>query len=169
MYRIELETDRYREEIREVQYTAFKGHPYHEPGAEPTEHKIVDELRNHGALSLSLVTFEGNKVVGQVAFSPVKINKRNKNWYGLGPVAALPAFQKRGIGTALIGEGIKRLKSQGADGIVVLGEPEYYRRFGFRHKYGLTLADVPADYFQALAFSSEIPEGEVLYHPAFIA
>jgi putative acetyltransferase len=74
MYRIELETDRYREEIREVQYTAFKGHPYHEPGAEPTEHKIVDELRNHGALSLSLVAFEGNKVVGHVAFSPVKIN-----------------------------------------------------------------------------------------------
>ena len=167
MYRIELETDRYREEIREVQYTAFKGHPYHEPGAEPTEHRIVDELRDHGALSLSLVAFEGNKVVGHAAFSPVKINERNKNWYGLGPVAVLPTFQNRGLGTALIAEGIKRLKSQGAAGIVVLGEPIYYRRFGFRHEYGLTLADASAEYFQALALLPEIPEGNVRYHAAF--
>jgi len=50
---------------------------------------------------------------------------------------------------------------------VLLGEPEYYRRFGFECLPQLTLAGVPAEYFMSLAFSKHIAEGEVTYHPAF--
>ena len=47
-------------------------------------------------------------------------------------MSVLPEHQSKGIGTALIREGIGRLRELGANGCVVLGEPDYYERFGFR-------------------------------------
>ena len=49
--------------IRELVYAAFKDHPHHEPGAEPTEHEIVDTLRKRGELALSLVAEDNGQVV----------------------------------------------------------------------------------------------------------
>ena len=74
-----------------------------------------------------------------------------------------------GIGTALIRTGLERLRDDGARGCVVLGEPAYYGRFGFRARPELRLADVPPAYFQALAFDGDVPSGEVRYHAAFSA
>ncbi|WHI53556.1 hypothetical protein P3339_10020 [Microbulbifer sp. MLAF003] len=59
------------------------------------------------------------------------------------------------------------LKEKGAEGCVVLGDPNYYGRFGFKVIDGLVLPGVPAEYFQALSFSGNFPQGEVAYHEAF--
>lgn len=56
-----------------------------------------------------------------------------------------------------------------AAGCVVLGEPSYYGRFGFRVSAKLVLPGVPPEYFQALHWTGAMPAGEVNYHPAFNA
>jgi putative acetyltransferase len=61
---------------------------------------------------------------------------------------------------------LKRLKELGARGCVVLGDPVYYRRFGFQRDIGLRFANVPSEYFQRLVINGEPPQGVVNYHPA---
>jgi len=141
--------------------SAFAG-ARHSDGSEV---RIVEKLRAADALSVSLVADDGS-VVGHVAFSPVEIAGA-QGWFGLGPVAVEPARQSQGIGAALIEKGLARLRAQGAAGCVVLGDPGYYARFGFRAHAGLIYAAAPAPYFQALAFAGEPPTGEVRYHRAF--
>src|SRR5690606_24838883 len=150
--------------IRQVIERAFAS-ALHASG---TEAAIVDGLRGAGKLALSLVAMDGAEIVGHVAFSPVAIGG-HRGWFGLGPVAVLPRLQRHGIGSALVREGLDRLQLAGASGCVVLGEPGYYRRFGFRHEAALRLAGVPAEYFMALPLAGTIPAGDVRYHAAFDA
>ena len=131
-----------------------------------TEWKIVDGLREGGALTLSLVAEQGDNLVGHVAVSPVAIDG-TPGWYGLGPVAVLPRFQGTGIGSALVQEALDRLRLSGASGCVVVGEPAFYRRFGFLHEPALSYADVPPPYVQLCDFGAQHPFGPVRYHPAF--
>lgn len=152
--------------IRSVVYAAFLNHPHHAPGALPTEHKIVDELRNHNALTLSVVALVNDLVVGHVAYSPILIDGKPTKWLGLGPVSVHPDFQRRGIGTHLVTNTLVRLRLT-KEGIVVLGNPDYYSRFGFRHDPKLELEGVPAEFFMSLHFAGTIPTGIVSYHPAF--
>ncbi|WP_425258864.1 GNAT family N-acetyltransferase [Photobacterium angustum] len=79
----------------------------------------------------------------------------------------MPEQQGKGIGKALIREGLAQLKEHGTEGFVLLGEPEYYGRFGFKAQPELTLTGVPAEYFLVLPVKGSIPTGEVSYHPAF--
>ena len=76
-------------------------------------------------------------------------------------------WQGQGIGAALIREGLGRLEEHGAQGCVVLGEPEYYSRFGFAHDTMLTYPGPPADYFQRLVLCGDAPSGVVSYSKAF--
>jgi putative acetyltransferase len=55
----------------------------------------------------------------------------NLHGLGMGPVGVLPKFQRRGIGSRLIIEGLEICRRKGFNFIVVLGEPKYYSRFGF--------------------------------------
>ncbi|WP_028110881.1 GNAT family N-acetyltransferase [Ferrimonas futtsuensis] len=153
--------------IRTLTYTAFKGHPHHAPGTEPREHLIIDHLRVAGALTLSLVAEEDGEILGHLALSPVKLNGANCSWHGLGPVSVMPGHQSKGIGSELIREGLRQMKSLGSMGVVVLGEPDYYARFGFRHDETLEYPGVPAHYFMVQAFKSGHSKGEVTFHPAF--
>jgi len=131
------------------------------------EAKIVETLRNAAALTVSLVATEHDRIVGHVAFSPITIDERSDGWFGLGPVAVLPGRQRDGIGSALIQVGLAQLRAQGSSGCVVLGEPAYYRRFGFAADPNFRLVGVPADYFQRLMFKEQRSGGLVKYHPAF--
>lgn len=131
------------------------------------EHLIVNGLRKAGALSISLTAVTSQKLVGYVAISPVTISDGTPGWYGLGPICVKPDEQGKGIGSQLMRESLQKLKSIGARGCVVLGEPEYYGRFGFKHRPELTLADVPQEYFQAILLEGELPHGKVMYPPAF--
>jgi putative acetyltransferase len=95
------------------------------------EAQLVDALRAAGRLTVSLVAEEGGRIVGHVAFSPVTIAAA-ADGLGLGPVAVLPEFQRRGIGGGLITCGLAAAERLGTGFVVVLGEPAYYGRFGFR-------------------------------------
>ena len=137
------------------------------PHSVGNEADIVDALRIGGALTVSLVAEDEGKIAGHVAFSPVAVNSQDVTWFGLGPVAVLAEKRRCGIGAALILAGLKRLKELGARGCVVLGDPVYYRRFGFESDPGLRFANVPSDYFQRLLIDGEPARGAVNYHPAF--
>lgn len=134
-----------------------------------TEHFIVNQLRKHQQLSISLVAEEEHAIVGHVAVSPVRISSGETGWYGLGPISVLPNKQGLGIGLMLMHSALQRLKALGAKGCVLLGDPNYYARFGFKPVSGLILPDVPQEYFQAISFTGAFPQGEVAYHDAFHA
>jgi putative acetyltransferase len=131
------------------------------------EARIVAMLRNAEGLTVSLVATENNRIVGHVAFSPVTIDGRSHGWFGLGPVTVTPSHQRNGWGSALIEAGLAILRERGSSGCVVLGDPNYYGRFGFTADPDLYLAGVPSEYFQRLSFDGERRIGEVNYHPAF--
>ena len=137
--------------------------------ASHTEQFITDALRNAGQLAISLVAVDQNQIVGHVAISPVSLSDATIGWYGLGPVSVSPSRQRKGIGSMLVGSALAALRRQGAQGCVVLGEPSYYSRFGFRAFPSLVLPGVPAEYFQALAFVSPVPSAQVQYHESFDA
>lgn len=134
-----------------------------------TEQFIVDALRRHGQLAVSLVAVDGGRIVGHVAISPVTLTGGTAGWHGLGPISVQPEYQGRGIGSLLARTALDQLRGLGAKGCVVLGDPAYYGRFGFVHSPGLVLPGVPQEYFQALPFSGDAPLGEVRYHAAFDA
>ena len=149
--------------IGEVVDAAFAGHP-HSDGNEPA---IVERLRADGDLALSLVAEDAGRIVGHAAFSPVAISDGSRGWYGLGPVAVLPACQRRGVGAALIARGLDLLRGRGAAGCVVLGDPAYYARFGFAHDPALVFSGPPPRYFQQVRFAAAGAAGIVTYAPAF--
>ena len=134
-----------------------------------TEQFIVNSLRKHGQLTISLVAVENGEIVGHVAISPVSISTGATGWYGLGPISVCPTKQGLGIGSQLMQASLEKLKQLDAKGCVLLGDPNYYHRFGFRPYLELVLPDVPSEYFQALSFNGEIPLGVVSYHDAFNA
>jgi putative acetyltransferase len=161
--RNELEAD--IEVIFKITKTAFKDHPF----SNHTEQFIINALRAAKALSISLVAELDGQVIGHIAFSPVTISDGSHNWYGLGPVSVLPEFQRKGTGKALIQKGLALLKASGAQGCMLVGDPLYYERFGFRNLPDLSLEGVPPENLLVLPFGKHIPHGVVIFHQAFSA
>jgi putative acetyltransferase len=95
------------------------------------ESELVDDLRRNGRLTVSLVAHFGNELVGHIGFSPVTLGPQPLG-LGLAPLAVTPAFQRRGIGSELVRAGLSACRATGVGGLVVLGEPELYGRFGFQ-------------------------------------
>lgn len=134
-----------------------------------TEQFIIAALRAAKALTLSFVAEVEGRVIGHIAFSPVTISDGTRNWYGLGPVSVLPAYQRQGVGKALIREGLARLKATNAQGCCLVGHPDYYQKFGFTNMPGLVLEGVPQEVFFALSFDGQRPQGTVTFHEGFKA
>lgn len=141
----------------------------HEEHSSHTEQFIVNALRRSKQLTVSLVAVENDEIVGHVAISPVSISSGATGWYGLGPISVSPDRQRLGIGSALMNAALSELKRLGGAGCVLLGDPGYYSRFGFKVQPGLELAGVPPEYFQALSLGGDFPVGSVQYQPAFDA
>ncbi len=137
--------------------------------SQKTEQFIITALRQAGALTISLVAEIDGKIVGHVAFSPIKISDGTENWHGLGPVSVLPEYQKKGIGKALINEGLSILKNIGSKGCALVGDPNYYKYFGFKNIPTLVHDGIPQEVFLVLPFYDEIPKGNVEFHEAFKA
>lgn len=133
------------------------------------EQGLVNALRDAGDLALSLVavTPDGT-VIGHVGFSPVTIDHKACGWFQMAPVSVTPELQNQGIGSALIRAGIGQLRSDGAGGIAVVGNPVYYERFGFAVLDGLAPESAhDAQYFRAQVLAGETPQGTLRYAPAF--
>jgi len=162
---IRSETDADVSAITEVTVAAFKTLEI----SNHTEQFIIAALRDAKALSVSLVAELVGRVIGHIAFSPVSISDGTRDWYGLGPVSVLPAYQRQGIGKALIHEGLSRLKDMNAQGCCLVGHPDYYRKFGFKNISGLVHEGVPQGVFFALSFDGRYPQGTVAFHEGFKA
>ncbi len=151
--------------IEAVTLSAFEMAPY----SSHTEQFIIRDLRAAGQMTVSRVAEYQGAVVGHVAVSPVTVSDGTSGWYGLGPLSVLPEHQGKGIGSLLVKDALGLLKAQAASGCVLLGEPEYYSRFGFVADPQLVLENVPPEYFLAKRFDNAGAQGEVIYHRAFLA
>lgn len=165
VWTIRRERDGDEAAIAQVIGAAFAAREWSDGG----EARIVERLRDDLDLEVSYVAVTpSGSLVGHIAFSRVRIDGGDIGWFGLAPLAVLPEWQKRGIGAALINAGLEDLQRFDAAGCVVLGDPNYYSRFGFAHDPALVYpgAMVP-DHFQRLSLRGEAPRGEVSYAAAF--
>jgi len=151
--------------VREILLAAFAPHPM----SQQTEHLIVEGLRADGAMTAALVAEIDGNVVGQIAFSPVKIDGEDCGWLGVGPLAVLPDFQRQGIGKTLVNEGVRAVRELGAAGCILVGYPAYYGRFGFENNAALLMEGIPPEVVLCLPMSDQKIEGTVTFHPAFQA
>ncbi|HET9886890.1 MAG TPA: N-acetyltransferase [bacterium] len=103
------------------------------------------------ATRISLVAEEEGNIVGHAAFSPVTLANATYG-AGLGPVAVLPALRRQGIAEKLIRAGLARCNELQFGYVVVLGDPDYYQRFGFHSavRWGLPDEFGGGDAFQAM-------------------
>jgi len=134
-----------------------------------TEEFLIKALRDANALTISLVAEVSGQLVGHIAFSPVTISDGTPNWYGLGPISVLPKYQRQGIGKSLIHEGLSLIKALGGKGCALVGDPNYYERFGFRNISDLIHDGIPQEVFLVLPFDKNIPQGTVIFHEGFLA
>ncbi|MCZ0732816.1 GNAT family N-acetyltransferase [Phreatobacter sp. AB_2022a] len=144
--------------IRAVLEAAFPG---------PEEARLVEELRADGDAAIALVAETGGVVVGHVMFSPMTGPLRA---LGLAPVAVAPAHQRSGVGGGLIRQGLAEARAAGVQAVFVLGDPAYYRRFGFEPRLAEGFASPYAGpYLMVLALGGPLPatSGRVDYAPAF--
>ena len=134
------------------------------------EAELVDTLRESGDMVISLVAEDEGEIIGHVLFS--KLQAPDK-CIALAPLSVKPSRQNQGIGSRLIREGLARAKLDGWQAVFVLGEPEYYERFGF----STAIVDnfetkYPKPYFMALELtphSLSERSGAVIYAPPFLA
>jgi putative acetyltransferase len=152
--------------ICRIHETAFPTH---------AEACLVAALRDAGRLSVSLVAASCKEILGHVAFSPVQLTGSEwKRGFGLAPVAVLPRHQRKGIGSRLVREGLAACRRKGVGFVVVLGDPAWYRRFGFcrASDHGLSNEYGAVEEFMVLAFApASLPSRGALirYAPEFAA
>jgi HAD superfamily hydrolase (TIGR01509 family) len=131
--------------IRLVEEAAF---------ARPAEAILVDLVRQRGKSALSLVADQDGVVIGHILFTPVTFDGPQPDVHGLGigPVAVLPKFQRSGIGSRLMRAGLDHVRRLRFNFVVLLGDPAYYSRFGFKpaRSFGLTGDYGDGDEFQAV-------------------
>jgi putative acetyltransferase len=149
--------------VFEVHRTAFET---------DAEARLVDALRAAGDIVLSLVAEMDGKVVGSVVYSRLAIDDENHGATALAPISIIPSQQKQGISNVLIGVAHETLATANERLVIVLGDPAYYRRFGFSHEAASKLR-TPYDgpYLMALnlAHDGAAVSGTVTYPPAFAA
>ena len=156
------ETPADRDAIRALTARAFAPMPF----ADGNDQHIPGRLRDVGALTLSTVAEVEGTLVGHIALSPATVGGA-AGWLALGPISVAPERQRQGIGAALMRHAIDHARAQGAPGLVLVGDPAYYGRFGFASHPGVTWRDLPPHLVMALPLGGTPARGEVAFHPAF--
>jgi len=125
--------------------------------AQENEARLVEALRESSAFipELSLVALEGSRIVGHILFTRITVRDESEahEALALAPMAVLPEFQKRGIGSALVRRGLDEARGLGHRAVIVVGHPDYYPRFGFAPARALGINppfEVPSEAFLAL-------------------
>lgn len=152
------------EAIRRVVTAAF---------GQADEANLVADLRAGGDVRLEAVAEDGGEIVGHLLYGELRVETPTgpaSGWF-LAPLAVVPPMQRRGIGSALVRNTLATAAAAGARFVIVLGEPEYYGRFGFNASLAAPLESPYAGpYFQALEL---VPgalagvAGRVIYPAAF--
>lgn len=166
--KIQIETKEDFEVVYEVVQTAFKNAEH----SDGNEADLVVALRNSLAFvpELSLVAKIQDKVVGHLLLTEISIDENTG--LALAPLAVLPDFQKQGVGSALIKEAHEAAEKLGYPAIVVLGDPNYYSKFGYEEASQWQIQapfDIPSEYFRVcfLKQQGKKPVGLVTYAPEF--
>jgi putative acetyltransferase len=152
--------------IRQVNNLAFDS---------DAEANLVDNLRSAYTIALSFVAYHDRMIVGHIGFStlPIETDKHTLRAVSLAPMAVLPQFQRQGVGTALIEQGLELCRNLGFVAVVVLGHPDYYTRFGFSSNLARSIRSPYSDLGSAWmaielqAGSLQGIEGVAHYAPAF--
>lgn len=166
MLTIRRETPKDIDSIRYVNEQAF---------GQKEEAEIIDKLRKRDVVTLSLVAVQADQIVGHILFSPVSVESEYSSFEAitLAPMAVLPEYQRKGIGSQLVRVGLEECRRLGHEIVVVLGHPDYYPRFGFvpANTYGIKCKyDVPDEVFMALELRQGALSGRsgvVKYQPEF--
>ncbi len=159
--------------IRQLTIDAFAASEFGHNG----EADLVESIREQSADLVSLVAIADNRVVGHIMFSPATIHTASSVVLGAGlaPMAVLPAFQRNGVGSRLVTEGLRQLAELDVAFTIVAGHPEYYRRFGFLpardfsviHGFDGMPQEVLFVYLHDQKWASQIRDGVVYYDKAF--
>ena len=156
MIEIRKEEQKDYDKIRIVNDQAF---------GQPDEGRIVDKLRESCKEIVSLVAVSDNEIVGHIFFSPVTIETQTGfvKGMGLAPMAVLPEFQNRGVGSMLVNEGVRIIENMSCPFVIVLGHETYYPRFGFERasKFGLKCQwdGMPDDAFMVMIIDESAMKG----------
>jgi len=154
---IRKEEEKDHKQIYEVNKLAFQ---------QENEGKLIEKIRNTENFipELSIVAEIDNRIVGHILFSKIKIvGKSVYESLALAPMAVIPEFQKKGIGSELVKKGIKMAKKLGFDSIIVIGHKEYYPKFGFQRasKWNIKCPfEVPDEVFMAIELTEKAFEGK---------
>lgn len=163
--KIRAEEPRDHEAVRAVNLAAFDT---------PAEAGLVDALRRQALPIISLVAQLGDRIVGHILFSPVVLTGHpDLQMMGLAPMAVLPQFQRQGVGSLLVEEGLVRCRQLEICAVAVLGHPLYYPRFGFipSTRFGIVSEyEVPEEVFMILELEPGVLAergGTIQYHSTF--
>lgn len=122
---------------REAFWDVFK------PGCD--EHLVLHQVRSSPDYlpNLDLVAEVDGQILGHIVYTRswvIDPQGRRHDLLSFGPLCVLPAYQRQGIGSALVRESIRRSRPLGYPGIAIYGHPAYYPRFGFENaaRYGIT-------------------------------
>ncbi|MBX3597657.1 MAG: N-acetyltransferase [Rhizobiaceae bacterium] len=161
MMSIRSATSRDRDAIRQVEEHAF---------GQATEAGLVDALVANADCVLELVAVEEGVVVGHILFSRLHVENGGVRTpaVALAPLAVEPSFHGTGIGGALVREAHLRLKAAGESLSIVLGEPDYYGRFGYSHARAAGFeSEYQCEALQALAWGDAPEQGKLIYAEPF--
>ncbi len=139
----------------------------------PAEADLVERLHREFDSEISLVAEQAGDIVGHVMLSRMSVSAGSRAFraLGLGPVGVLPGTQGSGVGSELIRSALAIASTLGEEVVFVLGEPDYYRCFGFTAEAAAPFASPYAGpYFMALWLRPDIAApaaGSAAYAPAF--
>ncbi len=149
--------------IFDITQRAFEPMPY----AGGDEQLLPGRFRDANVLALSLVAEWDGAVVGQVTLTPAFADDGSTGWYAIGPISVEPTIKHQGVGSLLIHAAIAWMREQDAAGCVLVGNPHYYGRFGFRVFPALAPVGEPAEFYQILPLDGREPQIAVRFHPLF--
>lgn len=131
---------------------------------------LVDRLRSDGDIVISLVAEDAGVVVGYVAFSRIIVEGGEAPFsaVALAPLAVYPDYQSQGVATRILREAHACLAALGETLSVVLGEPQYYGRFGYSNRRVARFeCEFQSEYLMGLSFGAAPWEGRLVYPHAF--